>query len=788
MSPVRVFIASLLALSACSPLIRFGEIEPPEGTKTLIVMEVKPKPAPGLSPEELAAAVSDGGIAVLATTPQPRVATGDAQNEMASNVQGSSVPAKEALVDEGMLATDARRIESIYKARGYFRAKNIGHHIVVLGDDRAGVTFEVLEGIETTISEINFLDACEFKTEDPDVEKGKRLRRVCRETRELMPMIVGDIWTEAAYANGLDILSRAFRAAGFLHARVSGDNWVSRDKNLAAIAYTIDSGPLVRVMGEVVVEGNVHVDLDRIRDRIDIKEGDILDDELLRQTERNIQDLGPFFSVQAAVIREVVSEAPPGALIETPKVPGPLPEALVPTSPAPSDAPDSPGPTSPAAPLADEPVPDGVPEKPVPEVVTEKPLGEMTPTDALRPSVLRPDKMQVKVQVAEAPLWELTVGPSIVTDFKRLEFGLPLSFTHRNVFEEVIAMQTSARPALVFPDCFTGTSACFTNPKFGLDAKLGIQVPSFFEEYLRLSFDANYKRDVTQETAVESIGGSLGLSRRIVRGVTARIGYNIAFYNYFATNTLIGLNPTLDDGKVNPDYRQLQTDIDEIDLRFREQDFLAWFDVALVVDLRDSPLDAKNGLFLSLSANFAGPYAGSDVPYTRLLGDVRGYWTPRFLRWLTLGARIMVGHNSYDEALGTPQPARFKSGGATSHRGFSTDRLGDFLCGGREVDGPYLNNPECGNNSTDRTYVGGNYIIESNFELRFHLRDGIGLVVFADVGRVWSTGGYQLEDLFVAIGPGFRYDLPVGPIRFDIGFRLGKRRATEFHFSLGQAF
>ena len=108
-------------------------------------------------------------------------------------------------------------------------------------------------------------------------------------------------------------------------------------------------------------------------------------------------------------------------------------------------------------------------------------------------------------------------------------------------------MQTSARPALVFPDCFTGTSACFTNPKFGLDAKLGIQVPSFFEEYLRLSFDANYTRDVSQETAVESIGGSLGLSRRIVRGVTARIGYNIAFYNYFASNTLLGLKPNAED-------------------------------------------------------------------------------------------------------------------------------------------------------------------------------------------------------------------------------------------------
>gem|GEM_PF-1508192 len=810
-------LATLLASGAagCTPLIRFGEIEPPEGARTLVDSEVQPQRKQDVAPNELAAAVSDATVGVLVTTPMPAVPSSEARDEMASSVQGSSVPADDALVDEAQLATDARRLESIYMARGYFRAKNLGHTVVVRGKDRAAVEFEVLEGSETKVTEILFRGACEIN-EDPDPEKLKRLHELCSEAPALIPMLVGDTWSEDAYANGLDVLARAFRAAGFLHARVSGDNWVSRDRYEAAVWYDIDSGPLVRVMGDVIVDGNVHVGEHRIRRRIDIHEGDVIDDELLRTTERNVQELGPFFSVQAAVVREATVEPTPNTpLIQVvpPQMPGPV--VLAPGAP-PGDAPKSTlpkvgGPTAPTSP-APEPIEKVAPEAPVPETdpaadpkadpkapkqkgdAPDDPVApevapvdtlegdppKMSPTDAVPPSVERPDRMRVKVQIAEAPRWEFTVGPSVVTDFLRLDLALPMAFTHRNLFSEVVAVTASARPALVMPNCFSG-KACFDKPEFGLEAKAGIQVPSFFEEYLRLAIDATYKRDPTQDAKSQEIGGSIGLSRRLFPGLTARIGYNISFFNYFGTFALSGLSSA--ERAEQQDYL-----IKTAALRFEKQDFLAWIDVALVLDLRDSPLDARNGFFTSLSLNASGTYSGSDVPYTRLLGDMRGYWTPRFLKWLTLAARLKVGMNFFEADKGTPQPARFKSGGATSMRGFATDRIGDYVCAEPDGGGSYLNNPKCQDLPTERTYIGGNYVIESNFELRFHLRGGIGLVWFADVGRVWSVGGFDLADLYVATGPGFRYDLPVGPIRFDLGFLLGENRATQLHFSLGQAF
>ena len=58
---------------------------------------------------------------------------------------------------------------------------------------------------------------------------------------------------------------------------------------------------------------------------------------------------------------------------------------------------------------------------------------------------------------------------------------------------------------------------------------------------------------------------------------------------------------------------------------------------------------------------------------------------------------------------------------------------------------------------------------------------------------------FDLNDLRYAVGPGLRYQTPVGPIRFDVGYQLNpipgllvngaeQKRPLRFHFSIGQAF
>jgi outer membrane translocation and assembly module TamA len=62
-----------------------------------------------------------------------------------------------------------------------------------------------------------------------------------------------------------------------------------------------------------------------------------------------------------------------------------------------------------------------------------------------------------------------------------------------------------------------------------------------------------------------------------------------------------------------------------------------------------------------------------------------------------------------------------------------------------------------------------------------------------------DSWGVNFRDLHYAVGPGLRYQTPVGPIRFDFGYQLNRipelringepqQRPWRIHFSIGQAF
>jgi outer membrane translocation and assembly module TamA len=76
----------------------------------------------------------------------------------------------------------------------------------------------------------------------------------------------------------------------------------------------------------------------------------------------------------------------------------------------------------------------------------------------------------------------------------------------------------------------------------------------------------------------------------------------------------------------------------------------------------------------------------------------------------------------------------------------------------------------------------------------------LGAVAFVDYGNVWSKA-WDLDagDLRYAIGPGLRYQTPIGPARIDLGYQLNpidnllvdgepQSRPWRIHFSIGQAF
>jgi outer membrane translocation and assembly module TamA len=113
---------------------------------------------------------------------------------------------------------------------------------------------------------------------------------------------------------------------------------------------------------------------------------------------------------------------------------------------------------------------------------------------------------------------------------------------------------------------------------------------------------------------------------------------------------------------------------------------------------------------------------------------------------------------------------RFNAGGADSLRGFARDSLGP-----KDILGEPL---------------GGEAVLIFNQELRYRVRK-VGFAAFWDFGNVFDSVSDVSLDLRHDLGAGLRWLSPVGLLRFDIAFPLGRlpeEDAYQLTFSLGQAF
>jgi outer membrane protein insertion porin family len=152
------------------------------------------------------------------------------------------------------------------------------------------------------------------------------------------------------------------------------------------------------------------------------------------------------------------------------------------------------------------------------------------------------------------------------------------------------------------------------------------------------------------------------------------------------------------------------------------------------------------------------------------------------------------GRLGFIEPRGTvPFTERFVGGGETSHRAYGLDLLGDACqlqpdgtCDGTLI---LLTDPKTGKQSP--APIGGNSIFITNLEYRFPIFSALGGAVFTDIGNVFPTTAIHFNDLRYGVGSGLRYLSPVGPLRFDIGYKLHRRsyeKPFAFFITLGYAF
>ena len=200
-------------------------------------------------------------------------------------------------------------------------------------------------------------------------------------------------------------------------------------------------------------------------------------------------------------------------------------------------------------------------------------------------------------------------------------------------------------------------------------------------------------------------------------------------------------------------------------------------------DRRDDPLDATRGSYTLLDSGVAWKNFGSQSDFFRFNGKNSTYYsiTPHFVfaRLTQFGVvshfggvysvTVPASNGQPAQVIETeeiPLPERFFMGGSQSMRGFSINQAGP-----RD---PVTGYP-----------IGGSALFLNSLELRtFFAQRRMGVVLFEDAGNVYSSiremrllkvtqsSPEDFDYTSHAVGLGFRFKTPVGPLSFDRGLQF----------------
>ncbi len=222
-------------------------------------------------------------------------------------------------------------------------------------------------------------------------------------------------------------------------------------------------------------------------------------------------------------------------------------------------------------------------------------------------------------------------------------------------------------------------------------------------------------------------------------------------------------------------------------------------------DTRLDLFDPRNGSVATANAEFVGGVLSGNSQFLKLTGTATAYrpWHRRLTIALRArGGIIASGSQGAADTLNLadldliPKDDRFRTGGATTVRGYQENEIGTIVA---DSAGVFVDQVR-----------GGTYLLLVNAEIRARLVGFLGAAAFLDGGGVWEqasdlfwrrifslSNGAGYKDMRWVVGLGVRFATPVGPVRLDYGWKLRLARSDEpdavtgrggFAFSLGQAY
>ena len=255
-----------------------------------------------------------------------------------------------------------------------------------------------------------------------------------------------------------------------------------------------------------------------------------------------------------------------------------------------------------------------------------------------------------------------------------------------------------------------------------------------------------------------SLGGSTSLGRRFYDKWSASIAYLVESVDVSSFSSIV------------PQVFRLNSD-----------GLTSSFSFTLSRDTRNDRIIPSKGTFNTASTEISGNKLGGDNDFFRV-NYKSMYYQP-------LGKGIVFkafGKIGYINSLNTSQVPlfeRFFTGGPNSLRGYFPQSVGPSIRVPNSATG----------GDTDFVYGGDKLLLfVTELELPLARSAGISLVGFFDAGNAFAEDqNYSFSNLKKDYGFGFRWNSPMGPLRFEWGFPLDPKPGDDsvvFNFAIGDFF
>lgn len=193
----------------------------------------------------------------------------------------------------------------------------------------------------------------------------------------------------------------------------------------------------------------------------------------------------------------------------------------------------------------------------------------------------------------------------------------------------------------------------------------------------------------------------------------------------------------------------------------------------VIHDTRNNVLNPKRGKLIELNLEpfFFLDSASRPFVKSEISGSTYFHTKAKFSPTIAVKAAMgtIIGSNSRQ----IPRTEMFYVGGNNSLRGYGYQLASDI--------------------DPNKRPIGGRSFLETSVELRLKATDTIGIVTFWDTGYAYLAKLPQFNGkLLQGVGLGFRYMTTFGPLRFDVGFPLKRRKfidkSYQIYFGIGQSF